>query len=104
MNGASAANRARSDGSYRIRPAFQRSRILVPEHQQLSNLRLIPAEHQHEQLEKLVHQQVPDSQIHPGQPTITASGLQQIQRVKPTIEYPGGTGCDNRHSIASSSQ
>jgi hypothetical protein len=50
MNGASAANHTRSAGSYRIRSAWRRKhRVLVPEYQQLSILRPVPAKYQDSQ-------------------------------------------------------
>ena len=50
MNGASAANHTRSAGSYRIRVGVAaQHRVLVPEYQQLSILRPVPAEYQDSQ-------------------------------------------------------
>jgi hypothetical protein len=43
---ASAANQARSAGSYRPADVPAQHRVLVPEHQQLSILRQVTAEHQ----------------------------------------------------------
>jgi hypothetical protein len=41
-------------------------RVLMPEHQQLGVLRLVPAEHQRNQAEQPAHQQVSDLQRHPN--------------------------------------
>jgi hypothetical protein len=49
MNGASAANHTRSAGSYRIRGVAAQHRVLVPEYQQLSIVRPVPAEYQDSQ-------------------------------------------------------
>ena len=48
MNGASAANQARSAGSYRTRPACPAQHcVLVPEHQKFGVLRAVAADSQH---------------------------------------------------------
>ena len=56
-------------------------RVLVPEHQQFSSLRLVAAQHQDSYAEYPARQRIDDLEQHPGQPTITASSLLAIAQV-----------------------
>jgi hypothetical protein len=67
MNRVSAVNHARSAGSYRTRPGVPaQHRVLVPEHQQLGVLRLVPAEHQDSRAKSPAHEQAGDLEQHPA--------------------------------------
>ena len=67
-------------------------RVLVPEHQQLSILRPVAAEHQDGQAEYPARQQVDDLEQHPAsQPSLRPSCLATAQVTHP-IEYSSGTG------------
>jgi hypothetical protein len=67
-------------------------RVLVPEHQQLSLLGPVPAEHHDSQAEYPANKQVDDLEQHPAsQPSPRQACWQQWQ-VSRSIEYSSGTG------------
>jgi hypothetical protein len=66
--------------------------VLVPEYQQLSILRQVPAEDQHGQAGYPANEQVDDLEQHPAQPTISASSLLATAPVSHAIDYSSGTG------------
>ena len=67
LSRASAANQARSAGSYRTRRACPaQHRVLVPEYQQLGILGPVAAEHQDGQAEYAARQQIDDPEQHPA--------------------------------------
>jgi hypothetical protein len=64
---ASAASQARPAGSYRTRAGVPpQYRVLMPEHQQLSILRPVTAEHQDGQAEYPAREHVDDLKQHPA--------------------------------------
>src|SRR6266702_3716820 len=66
-----------------------RHRVLVPEHEQLSILRPVPAEYQDSQAEYPANKQVDDLEQHSA--TITAPWLLAKAQVSRAIDYSSGT-------------
>jgi len=64
----------------------------MPEHQQLSILRQVTAEHQDGQAEHSAREQVDDLERHPGKLTSTTSRLLAKAQVSNSTEYSSGTG------------
>jgi hypothetical protein len=69
-------------------------RVLMPEHQQFSVLRLIPAAYRHDQLEYPAHQQVRELQSHPASQPSPHQACSRYGRstIESAQEHPGRGG------------
>jgi len=67
-------------------------RVLMPEHQQLGVLRLVPAEHQRNQAEQPAHQQVSDLQRHPNSQSSQHQAYSRNSRSSPRSSIRAAQG------------
>jgi hypothetical protein len=76
-------------------------RVLVPEYQQLSILRPVPAEHQDSQAEHAARQQADDLEQHTASQPSPHQRLLATAQVSHSIDYPSGTGAGGPSGLPS---